>query len=331
MSSISMELQRESLQLLRKSVAMRPSVIEAIAADITEVEDEESHEDKSIIQEPDKAVDGALFAYIGIPYACLAFIYLIFRTATLIAGFGWSRNSLAEILDLKEKQTLERSSSIVLDIHCYLGMLLIAMIAYQYLSANFFSSKNEATIRFFHRVVGRSLVVLWPICILAGCLFFVFRYKGRGPLSNDVSASALVSGLTGALSLGNLAVGYFSIAHRPKHLRNYFQHKACMFFSMHYAIGFTTAVFAVMVIQSIFWDSCDISVQGETMGIFVGFALQTLGLVVCMYIYDKNYFREKAVYVNFCLLVFHNLVFLFLLVASFVLVEPEDGTCFASL
>ncbi len=99
---------------------------------------------------------------------------------------------------------------------------------------------------------------------------------------------------------------------------------------MHYAIGFTTAVVAVMVIQIIFWDSCDISVQGIAMGIFVGFALQTLGLVVCMYIYDKNYFREKAVYVNLCLLVFHNLVFLFLLVASFTLIEPEDGTCFAS-
>lgn len=319
MVSISMELLQESLRL-RKSMVIS--------------EDNEVSQDvENISEEPQKALDGALFAYIGIPYACLAFFYLIFRTSTLITGYSWSRNSLAEVFGVADGPLMEtnnKSAKKALDIHCYIGMVLIGMIAYQYLSANFFSSKNEATIRFFHRLVGRFLVAMWPVVIIVAYIFFVLMNTDEdGGSKNMVIASTLVSSLTGFLSLGNIVVGYFSIAHRPKHLRNYFRHKACMFFGMHYAIGFTTAVVAVMVIQIGFWNSCDISTQGEAIGLFVGFALQTLALVICMYIYDKNYFKEKEVYVNLILLVFHNLVFLFVLVGSFVLVEPEDGTCFA--
>ena len=324
-------------------------------------------------------VNGKYFAYFGLFVLFVdwtsVILFILAMKHVGLKNWKWNRNPVAMAYDsdyLRAQQDPEMSAQRSLNVHVVAAFSGLLIAVFQIVFTLYFhrppqkdqhgqnTSKEgeanmaastttakrsyffikDATARYFHRNVGRMLIIMWLFVYVTGIIYFITATTNYGTRDHKEASQEWSKRVfkiflflyTGSLSLANFVVGYWAVAIRK--VKDYMLHKSCMGFALVSPSGIAYGKIIISAVQLSIGPRCLLNGDNIVLCLSIGFVFQFFLLTSTMYLYDRRLFQLQSVkwnmigYLILCLLLCSGTAISLLSSPSGEEVDDVDKSCF---
>ena len=159
--------------------------------------------------------NGRFFGLASVPILFFALLAGITHLVIYLYGYGWTRNPVEYALGHKQIVVETKAATRLINSHALMALSTLALISLQlYCALNISAYKRDSifSLRTLHRVLGRLLVIAWPIVAILGAAFTLVS-KRWGQASNFEWDAVriyrtIIFWWVGIASVANLVIGH---------------------------------------------------------------------------------------------------------------------------